>query len=112
MPAVLAETRIATEQQSIDEIDRDLERLDTKLRKALLLTDNEDEVAQLDADIASLRRKRDHHLLRIHSLKAQQALEQKATAAKQKARLIGRSQNRFLKNRRSTPTTTGTIAST
>jgi hypothetical protein len=95
MPAPLAATRIAAERQSIDEIDRHLERLDAKLRDALLLTNNEDEVAQLDADIASLKRKAEHHKLRIDSLRANQVLEQRATAAKQKAQLIARVESKI-----------------
>ena len=81
MPAPLAATRIATEQQEIEQIDRELERLEAGLRQALL-TDNEPEVARLDAQIASLKRKREHHLLRIDSLRAQETLEQRAIAAK------------------------------
>jgi len=74
MPAVLAETRIAAEQQSIDDIDRQLAQLEVELREALLLTDNDEEVARLDTKIASLKREREHHLLRIDSLRAQEAL--------------------------------------
>ena len=90
MPAPLAATRIAKEQSAIDEIDGWLAQLDVKLRDALLVDDNDDEVAQLDADIAAQKRKREHHKLRIDSLRAQEALEQKAAAAKQRAQHIGR----------------------
>jgi len=90
MPAPLAATRIAKEQSAIDEIDGWLAQLDVKLRDALLIDDNEDEVAQIDADIAAQKRKREHHALRIDSLRAREALEQNAAAAKQKQQLIGR----------------------
>src|SRR6516225_95099 len=87
---MLAETRIAAEQKAIDDIERHLEKLDTKFREALLVENNDDEIAQLDADIASSRRQREHHALRIDSLRAREALEQKATAAKQKTQHIDR----------------------
>ena len=101
MPAVLAETRIAAEQQSIDDIDRQLAQLEVELREALLLTDNDEEVARLDTKIASLKREREHHLLRIDSLRAQEALEQKAAAAKQRAQHIGRIETEIDELRRS-----------
>jgi hypothetical protein len=86
----LAATRIAAEEAEVEQIDRHLEKLDAKLREALLVDNNDDEVAQLDADIASNKRQREHHLLRIDSLRAREALEQKTAATKQHAELVGR----------------------
>ena len=89
MPPQLAATRIATEQQAIEEIDRQLEGLEGELRDALLADDN-DKVATLDTTIASLKRQRGHHLLRADAFRAREVLEQKAASAKQRAQLIGR----------------------
>jgi hypothetical protein len=89
MPTVLASTRIATEQKEVEEIGRRLEELEDELKKALV-ADDEPAVARLDNEIAKLKRQREHHQLRIDTLFAQQALEQKATAAKQRAQLVSR----------------------
>ena len=94
MPPQLAATRIATEQQAIADIDRQLEGLEGELREALL-ADNNDAVAKLDTEIASLKRKAEHHRLRADSLKAREALEQRAASAKQRQELVQRIENKI-----------------
>jgi len=86
MPQASLTTRLQAEHQELQQIEQHLEGLKGQLKEKLL-ADDEAAIAKLDADIASQKRKIEHHKLRIDSLCAQQALEQKAAATKQKAQL-------------------------
>jgi hypothetical protein len=94
MPQASLTTRLQAEQQELQQIEHHLEGLKGQLKEKLL-ADDEATIAKLDADIAWQKRKADHHKLRIDSLRAQQALEQKAAAMKQKAQLVERVESAF-----------------
>ena len=94
MPQASLTTRLQAEQQELQQIEQHLEGLKGQLKEKLL-ADDEATIAKLDADIAWQKRKADHHKLRIDSLRAQQALEQKAAAMKQKAQLVERVESAF-----------------